>query len=113
MILSTGHSSRLNRKAYQKNAVKEIAPFTPEALIAEIGASYLCSYCDIDPWNFENRLEYAQGWIERFKEDRNCLVYAALQALHAVDYILGVKHWNTAEQKASIEPIQIEEDADE
>lgn len=108
MILSTGHRNRLNRKAYQGDEMKELLPFTLEALTAEIGASYLCSNCGIDPWNFENRIEYAQGWIERFKKDSRCMVYAALQALRAVDYILGDRHWNVEERQFEHEPGQME-----
>ncbi|MBS1683209.1 MAG: DUF1738 domain-containing protein [Bacteroidetes bacterium] len=89
LIMSTGHVSRLNRKPYQITETKEVLPFSLEALTADMGASYLCSYCGMDTWNFENRSEYIEGWLQRFKEDKQCLVFAALQALRGVKYILG------------------------
>ena len=92
LIYSTGHESRLNRKAFQTVTPKDFSVLSLEELTADMGACYLSSYCGIDTWNFENRMEYIHRWLEKFRNDSRCLVHATIQAQKAVEYILSENH---------------------
>jgi antirestriction protein ArdC len=89
LIHSTGHESRLNRKELQTAAPKDFGAYSVEELTAEIGACYLNSYAGIDGWDFTNHVAYIQGWLEKLKNDKRCIVYASTQAQKATDYILN------------------------
>jgi antirestriction protein ArdC len=90
MTHSTGHKSRLDRK------VEAPAPFgspdySREELVAELGASFLCSEAGIAPPVIENQAAYLAGWLKVLKADKRAIVVAAAQAEKAADYILGHK----------------------
>jgi antirestriction protein ArdC len=89
LIHSTGHQTRLNRKELQIAAPKDFGAYSQEELTAEIGACYLSSYTGIDGWDFTNHVAYIQGWLEKLRNDKRCIVYASAQAQKATDYILN------------------------
>lgn len=84
---STSHEHRLNRKA-DKVAAYGDEDYSKEELVAEMGAAFLCGYCDIDKTMIENAAAYIQGWLKALKNDKKMVVYAAAQAQKAADYIL-------------------------
>ena len=88
---STGHERRLNRSgiADLKNAAFGSYIYSKEELVAEMGAAFLCGFCDIANRTIENSVAYLQGWLSKLKSDKRLVVQAAAQAQKASDYILG------------------------
>jgi len=88
---STGHERRLNRSgiADLKNAAFGDTVYSKEELVAEMGAAFLCGFCDIANRTIENTVAYLQGWLSKLKSDKRLIVQAAAQAQKASDYILG------------------------
>lgn len=88
---STGHQSRLNRKGITKNNPFASVGYSKEELVAEMGASFLCSRTGIDYKELtENSAAYLQGWLKVLKADKKLIFKAAAEAQKAVDYILGI-----------------------
>lgn len=88
LIHSTGHKSRLGRKGITQNGVSfgdEV--YSREELVAEIGAAMLCGVAGIENVTIENNASYIQSWLRVLKEDSKLIVYAAVQAQKAADYI--------------------------
>ena len=91
LVHSTGHRSRLNRNGL----LNMLTPFggaaySFEELIAEIGASYLCAFAQIDT-HFEQSAAYISGWLEKFKSDNRFIIQASSYSQKATDYILNIK----------------------
>src|SRR6266566_2435831 len=90
---STGHESRLNRKAVS-GADGERAGFgsqsySKEELVAEMGAAFLCGRSGIVERTIDNSAAYVASWLQRLKDDARLVVQAAAQAQKAADFILG------------------------
>lgn len=95
LVHSTGHKTRLNRDISEYHKKKEFR--AQEELIAEIGASALCSFVGVTTEEqFQNNVAYIDGWKSFLKDEKGAFVYAACRAQKAVDLILG----RTAEKKA-------------
>ena len=91
LVHSTGHESRLNRHAEQKTHSFGSKDCSKEELVAEIGATFLCSTAGIEQDDtFKNSTAYIQSWLQRLKDDKTMIVSAAGKAQKAADYILGV-----------------------
>lgn len=58
-----------------------------EELIAELGASYLCSLSGIET-EIENQSAYIQNWIKQFQNDNSLIIKASTAAKKAVNYLL-------------------------
>ena len=92
---STGHESRLNRKGVS-GTNGEWSPFgsqsySQEELVAEMGAAFLCGQVGIVERTIDNSAAYIKSWLERLKDDRKLVIYAAAQAQKAADFILNVQ----------------------
>ena len=90
---STGHASRLNRKGVT-GTEGEWSPFgsqsySQEELVAEMGAAFLCGQVGIVERTIDNSAAYIKSWLERLKDDRKLVIYAAAQAQKAADFILN------------------------
>ena len=85
---STGHERRLKRKGIMEKAAFGDNVYSKEELVAEMGAAFLCGFCEIDN-TIENTVAYLQGWLSKLKSDKRLVVQAAAQAQKAADYILG------------------------
>ncbi len=86
---STGHESRLGRKSITELVSYGSHSYGREELIAEMGATYLCSHCGIETTILENSAAYIKGWLRLFRNDKRVVVTSAAQAQKAADYILG------------------------
>jgi len=65
-------------------------PYSREELVAEMGASFLCSSVQIDFDNvIENNAAYLAGWLKILKEDSKFIFKAAAEAQKAADYVLN------------------------
>jgi antirestriction protein ArdC len=91
LVHSTGYEDRLNRKEITESNAFGSESYSIEELVAEIGTCYLTSYAGIAMNGLTNSVAYIQGWLERLKQDRKCIVYASAHAQKAVDYILKIK----------------------
>lgn len=90
LVHATGHESRLNRKElYNLHAFSH--SYSHEALIADIGAHYLCFYSGINRVPLADTIYSLHGWIETLVEDKRLIVFAATQAQKAIDCILKAK----------------------
>lgn len=87
---STGHASRLGREEVTNPQAFGSKPYSREELVAEMGASFLCSSVQIDYDNIiENNASYLAGWLKVLKEDSKFIFKAAAEAQKAADYILN------------------------
>lgn len=90
LIHATGHGSRLARDEVMNPQTYGTKPYGREELVAEIGASFLCSSAQIDYDDImENNAAYLAGWVEILKEDSKIIFRAAAEAQKAADYILN------------------------
>ena len=89
LIHSTGYKTRLNRKDSKGNGFGD-KRYSKEELVAEIGASFLCTLCGIENKTINNSAAYIQGWLKRLNNDKTLIISASAQAQKAVDYILGI-----------------------
>jgi len=89
LIHSTGHISRLGREGVVNPMQFGSNSYSCEELVAEMGASFLCSSVQIDyDCIVENNASYLAGWLKVLKEDTKFIFKAAAEAQKAVDYIL-------------------------
>ena len=88
---STGHASRLNREGVIGGHYYKSTEYSKEELVAELGASFLCSIAGIDNQAsiLKNSAGYLQGWLKALEEDNTLIVRASSKAQQAVDYIVG------------------------
>jgi antirestriction protein ArdC len=86
---STGHPSRVGRKAIIQPHGFGSHAYSEEELVAEMSSAFLCGYCGILLSTETNQAAYLKGWLERLKAEPALLVKAGCQAQKAFDYILG------------------------
>jgi antirestriction protein ArdC len=92
MTHATGHKARLNREGVSNPSKFGSKLYSPEELIAELGAAFLSNEAGIlRPDLFDNSAAYLASWISALKADSRLLLHAASAAQHAADFILGEK----------------------
>jgi antirestriction protein ArdC len=91
LLHSTGHDSRLKRAGIVDPVMFGSEKYSEEELIAEVGASYLCSLTGIHQQTEEINNAYIGAWLERLQKDKKMIVGAASKAQKAVDYIRGIQ----------------------
>src|SRR5258706_5305718 len=89
LVHSTGHEKRLNRPSIIEMAEFGSEKYSIEELIAELGASYLCSLSGILDTSIQNSSAYINGWLSKIKNDKRLIVQAAGRAQRAVDFIIN------------------------
>jgi antirestriction protein ArdC len=97
---STGHRSRVGRKAIMTRNGFGTHAYSPEELVAEMASAFLCGYCGILLATETNQAAYLKGWLKRLKSDSSMLVKAGGQAQKAFDYILDAKAGELAQEEA-------------
>ncbi len=86
---STGHEKRLDRPEVSSSMIfKGSENYAMEELVAELGASFLCSHCSIDR-TIDNSASYISSWLKVLKDDRKMIITASARAEKAMSYILG------------------------
>lgn len=88
---STMHKDRCNRQEERKgkNVAFGSKEYSKEELVAEIGASALVNFCNLETSaSFNNSVSYIEGWSKALKDQPKMIVYASAQAQKAIDYIL-------------------------
>jgi len=91
LIHATGHSSRLARTEVMDFSGFGTTPYSKEELVAEMGASILSCYTQIDNGSVvENNASYLAGWLKALKEDSRYIFKASAEAQKAVNFILGI-----------------------
>ncbi len=86
---STGHKKRLNRKEVAFTQRFGSCNYAEEELVAEIGASFLCSYAGIENKTIDNSTAYIQNWLKVLNDDRKMVINAASRAEKSMRHILG------------------------
>ncbi|MBL7821307.1 MAG: DUF1738 domain-containing protein [Saprospiraceae bacterium] len=90
LIHATGHSSRLARPEVMDFSGFGTKPYSKEELVAEIGASFLSRFTQIDYDNiFENNVAYLAGWLKVLKADSKFIFKVSASAQKAADYIIN------------------------
>lgn len=85
MVHSTGHDSRLKRDLKNFFGSHE---YSKEELVAEMGASFLCTLTGIETAKTEaNHAAYIASWIKALTDDTHMVVSAASKAQEAVEHI--------------------------
>jgi len=88
LIHSTGHESRLKRGLSNLFFGKE--SYSKEELLAEMGASFLSSICNIESnFTISNSVSYINSWLEVLKNDKKMVIEASSKAQKAVNFITG------------------------
>jgi antirestriction protein ArdC len=85
---ATGHATRLNRPEVTDPIKFGSMPYAREELVAELGASFVCSEMGI-PLEYEQSAAYVKGWLSALKGDKSLIVRAAGAAQVATDYLLA------------------------
>ena len=76
-------------------------PYSREEILAEMGASFLCSSVNIDYDSvIENNAAYLAGWLKVLREDSKFIFKAAAEAQKAAGYIINPKQTNGEEKVA-------------
>lgn len=92
LVHSTGHVSRLCREGVINATAFGSISYSHEELIAEVGASFLCSKVQIDYDNIiENNTSYLKGWLKVLRADSKFVFKVAAAAQKAADFILNRK----------------------
>jgi antirestriction protein ArdC len=99
MVRSTGHRERLNRDGVATMNSFGSELYSKEELVAELGASMLCSIVGIDNDTIDNSASYIQAWLSKLKNDKKLIVQASQQAQKAPDRILGIEFDNSKENR--------------
>lgn len=93
---ATGHVSRLGREEVMNPQTFGSKPYSREELVAEMGASFLCSSVQIDFDNIiENNAAYLAGWLKILQADSKFIFKAAAEAQKAADYVLNRRQSNS------------------
>lgn len=86
---STGHVSRLDRKAGKVGGGFGSKDYSDEELVAEFGASFLSAEAGVsNDALLDNSAAYIKGWLSRLKDDPKVAINAAQRAQKAADLIL-------------------------
>ena len=87
---STGTEKRCNRPGITEFDFHASHQYAEEELVAEFGASFLCSVHGIERDDvIENSAAYIANWKQRLTDDPKIVVNAAQRAQKAADFILG------------------------
>lgn len=88
---STGHPSRLDRKAGMGGKFGD-PEYAKEELVAELTAAMVCDSLGFECERaFKNTVAYLQNWMSALENDERLIVYAASRAEAAAKYILNIK----------------------
>ncbi|MFN8279024.1 MAG: zincin-like metallopeptidase domain-containing protein [Saprospiraceae bacterium] len=91
LVHSTGHSSRLARPGVMDFNGFGSTSYSKEELVAEMGASFLCSHSQIDYDSIvENNASYLAGWLKVMKEDPKFIFQVSAEAQKAVNYVYNL-----------------------
>lgn len=80
----TGHTSRLDRKELTERTAENYAS---EELVAELGATVLCTILGIEEHPREDHFQYLNHWLTTLKGDNSAIFKAASKATKAVEYL--------------------------
>jgi len=95
---STGHESRLDRKAGM-TSLKGDHNYSFEELVAEFTAALMCAVCGLDPSELQRELDqsasYIDGWLHGLsgEDNKTWVVKAGTKAQKAVEYMIGADNF--------------------
>lgn len=80
----TGHENRLERKFGKVFGDEQYAA---EELIAELGATFMCSELDITKSNIDNSAAYIDHWLKKLQDNKYFITTAAGEASKSVKFL--------------------------
>lgn len=86
---STGHPDRLNRPGVSGTIEFGSQVYSHEELVAEISASFLCSFAQIENKVIDNSVAYLNSWISKLSNDKYMIIKAASEAQKAFNLIVN------------------------
>ena len=92
---STGHASRLDRKA---NGRFGSSSYAKEELVAETTALMCCASVGLLS-TYENSIAYLKSWLKAVKENADSIVWAFKEASKATSWILGLEDKKATESE--------------
>lgn len=92
LVHSTGHHTRLNRNGVVNSDGFGGEKYAFEELVAEIGASMLCTEAGIEHKTIDNSAAYIDHWLSHLRKDPKLIILAARHAQRAFDYMLGINY---------------------
>ncbi len=87
LVHATGHASRLDRQTLTEAGKFGDENYSKEELVAEMGATFLCSLAGIENQTIDNSASYINNWLTKLRSDRKLLVQAGSAAQKAMDFI--------------------------
>ena len=102
---ASGHSSRLDREGVTQQSGFGSERYSKEELVAELGAAFLSNEAGIiDSVRFENSAAYLGSWVQKLENDPKLIVSAASQAQKASDFIRGIEHKESLQERQKHPP---------
>jgi antirestriction protein ArdC len=95
----TKHGKRLARDLGRKRFGDE--GYAVEALVAELGAAFLCADLQLTPEVREDHATYIASWITVLKNEKRAIFSAAAHAQRAADYLHSLQPRQTEEERAA------------
>lgn len=95
----TGHPKRCHRDLGNRFGNEAYAM---EELIAELGASFLCSDLQVVVAVRADHAQYIQTWLKVLREDKIAIFTASNRAMKAVDFLHGLQDRSIKEQQDEI-----------
>jgi antirestriction protein ArdC len=83
---STGHESRLKRELSTR---ANPDGYSKEEVIAELTASFLCGFCQIEDKVIRNSTAYIKHFIEQLRQDNKFIFKVMKEAQKSFKYIVG------------------------
>lgn len=84
LVHSTGYETRLNRL---EGGTFGSEKYSKEELVAELGASMICSMVGIKERVFDNQVAYLKSWLHALKDNPTWLFSAFSKATKALEYM--------------------------
>lgn len=86
---STGHPSRLGRRAEGERRAFGSTAYAKEELVAEVFAAFFCAEAGLLQSTIEPHAGYIESWLKALKSDKRMIVIAAAQAQKAFEFFTG------------------------
>ncbi len=86
---ATGYITRLNRPGVANVVSFGSETYSKEELIAEMGATFLCSEAGFVNRTVDNSAAYINSWLNKLRSDKKLVLIAAGAAQKACDFILN------------------------
>lgn len=98
---STGHHSRIARRAKGEARAFGCEEYAKEELVAEMGSAMLCAVAGIEP-DYDQTAAYIASWRKAIAEDKRLVVGASAQAQRAAEWVQGIRYGKDGKLAATV-----------